>query len=442
MSYPKESFFSRVYVLLVILTLAAVPGLADYKKVGGGLNFFSEQQEIAMGREYSQQLNQKLELIEDPFIHQYINQIGQKLVQQSLRPELKYQFFVVNSEEINAFALPGGFIYINRGLIEAADGENELAGVVSHEIGHVVGRHSTKQMSKKLLLSGIVLGAGMAVGAKSDKWGDVVTALGGIGVFFAAMKYSRDDERQADWLGLTQMTRSGYDPNGMVSFFQKLEQLHGSSGGAGLAFMSTHPLPAERMRNMQQEIQNLDHVAANPVVTTYSFRQVQRKLAGLPPPPREKEQTLSAALRSLDQGTSTARAGSSPPAGATPAMRAQSRALTVPGNTVWVDTGIDVVQGQAVEIRASGRVFWKKNSNETCSPAGAPGTNKGFWKPISSVNTGALIAKVGDTYSYFYIGEQRSFQAPATGRLFLGINDDNPFDNRGGYNVQIRTGGR
>jgi Zn-dependent protease with chaperone function len=442
MSFGKQRFFTRVSLLLMVLMFGAMPALADYKKVGGGLNFFSEQQEIAMGREYSQQLNQKLDLIRDPFINQYINQIGQKLVQHSRRPDLEYNFFVVNSEEINAFALPGGFVYVNRGLIEAADTESELAGVVSHEIGHVVGRHSTKQMSKRLLLSGIVLGAGMAVGAKSEKWGDVVTALGGVGVFFASMKYSRDDERQSDWLGLTQMTRAGYDPNGMVSFFRKLDQLHDSRGGPGLAFMSTHPLPEERMRNMQREIQNLEYVPPSPVVTTMSFKQVQRSLSGFPPPPGNKEQTLSAALRSLDEGTATGSGGTTASSGYSTGGRAQSRALSVPGNTVWVDTGIDVVEGQAVEIHAAGRVYWKKNSDAACSPAGAPGTGKGFWKPISSVNTGALIGKVGDTYSYFYVGDQRAFRAPATGRLYLGINDDNPFDNRGGYNVQIRTGGR
>jgi len=416
---------------------------SDYKKVGGGLNFFSEKQELAMGQEYSKQLNQKLDLVKDPFITQYINQIGNKLVEHSLRENIEYHFFVVNSKEINAFAVPGGFIYINRGLIEAADNESELAGVVSHEIGHIVGRHSMKQMSKKLLLSGIVIGAGTAVGAKSKKWGGIVSALGGIGVFFASMKYSRNDERQADWLGLTQMTRTGYAPQGMITFFEKLDQLHKSKGGGkGLAFMNTHPLPAERMENMEREIGQLDTISSNPVVTTYSFKRAKSMLSSFPPPAKNKEKTLSAALRSLDDGGQTSSSSSRQSQAVPTTGRARSVTLTLPGNTTWLDTGIDLIQGQTVEFRATGKVFWKKKSNEWCTPTGAPGTGKGFWKPISKVNTGALIAKIGGSYGYIYIGAKRAFRAPSSGRLYIGINDDNNFDNRGSFTVKIQTSGR
>ncbi len=436
MMATNTSRIRRLVTLAVMINLLVAFNLADYKKVGG-LNFFSPAQEVAMGQQYSRELNQKLDLVQDPFINDYISQIGRKLAAVSLRNDIEYHFFVVNSSEVNAFALPGGYIYVNRGLIEKADNESEIAGVIGHEIGHVVGRHATRQMSKKLLLAGIVLGAGAAVGAKSQKWGQIIQALGGVGVFLAAMKYSRDDERQADWLGLTEMNRAGYDPNGMVTFFQKLDQLSRNSASGGLAFLSTHPLPAERMHNMQQEMVNLPNPTDSVIHNTYSFKLCQNRLSGIPLPPNDQEKTLGAALASLDRPASSGQ--SSLPAVNQPAV---ARTLTVPGNVRWTDTGIDLVPGQIVEVTSHGRVYWKKNSQAWAPSSGAPGTGKGFWKPIPSVNTAALIGKIGDkTYKYFYIGEQLRFQVRTGGRLFLGINDDNPYDNRGAFTVTVRSGG-
>src|SRR5690606_18613133 len=153
----------RVALLVVAMLVLSAPAAAQSKfqpeKIGRGLNFFSQSQEIEMGRSYSSQLNGDLDLVDDPQITQYVDQMGRRLVAASLRRDLEYRFFVVNTKEVNAFALPGGFIYVNRGLIERADSESELAGVIGHEIGHVVGKHSLKQLSKKLLLAGITVGA-------------------------------------------------------------------------------------------------------------------------------------------------------------------------------------------------------------------------------------------------------------------------------------------
>jgi beta-barrel assembly-enhancing protease len=431
----------RCFVIILAFQLVcagvSLPGSQKKeKKVGGGLNFFSPQEEIAMGRRYSQELNAKLNLIDDPEITRYIQDMGSRLVEQSLRRDLEYHYFVVNTRELNAFALPGGFIYVNRALIEAVSNESELAGVVGHEIGHVVGRHSLKQMSKQLLFFGIVAGATALVSIKSERWAQVTAALGGIGVFFAGLKYSRDDEREADLLGLQEMSGAGFDPAGMVSFFEKLDRERKEKrGGPGLAFLSTHPLPAERARTMKAEADKLSLPVGIRVSSARTLEECKARLAAVALPPPAEDKTLGSALASLDDNAAEpSRAEAISARG----REGETRSLAVPGDTVWLDTGIDVGENQLVEFTASGIVYYKKKSNESCDPWGAPGTSGGFWKPLSKVSTGALIARVGPSSSTaFPVGAHRIFPMPAAGRLYLGINDDNNFDNRGSYEVQI-----
>ncbi len=431
---------NQLVAFLVVAVLVLSGPLADQKKwqpekIGKGLNFFSQNQEIEMGKSYSSQLNGQLQLVDDRQITQYVEQVGRRLVDSSMRRDLEYRFFVVNTKEINAFALPGGFIYVNRGLIELTDNESELAGVIGHEIGHVVGKHSLKQLSKKLLLAGITIGAGLAVSAKSKKWGQVVSIAGGVGVFFASLKYSRDDEREADWLGLTELNKAGYSPWGMVSFFEKLES---ESKGRGLpAFLSTHPLPRERKANMRQQIADLNVGEPGAIQSSREFETCRRRLAALSSPPPDREKTLSNALAALQ--TESGSPAADPQSAQRGSQRSFVRSLTIPGDSAWVDAGVDVAIGDMVEFGALGKVYWKKNSADSCGPDGVPG--KGFWKPISSANTGALIAKIGaDSSDYFVIGSRFRGRVTKGGRLFLGINDDNNFDNRGEFEVRIHVG--
>lgn len=421
----------------LIFAPSSLPGFEQKeKKIGGGLNFFSPQAEIAMGRRCSQELNTRLNLIDDPAVISYIEQMGVKLVEQSLRRDFEYHFFVVNTRELNAFALPGGFIYVNRALIEAVDTESELAGVLGHEIGHVVGRHSTKQMSKQLLFFGIVLGASALISIESDKWAQVAAALGGIGVFFAGLKYSRNDEREADLLGLRAMTQAGHDPDGMVSFFRKLDLMRKEKGGGpGLAFLNTHPLPAERARNMKAEAEKMNLSAEIRVSGSRSLEDCRTRLSAIPLPPIERDKPFGDALSSLDDVFDDPYG---PESVSTRGREGRTTELTVPGNTVWQDTGIDVVADQLLEVTASGLVYYKKKSDDSCDPWGAPGTSGGYFKPLSKVNTGALLARVGNASSAaFPVGAHRRIRMKSAGRLYLGINDDNNFDNRGAYHVQV-----
>lgn len=436
----RRHVWLSVFVIGLMAFLPMTGAIATEKKqekVGGGLNFFSEQQEKAMGKQYSDELKTKLDLVQDSFVQSYINQIGQKLGQNSLRPDIGYEFQVVNTGEINAFALPGGYIYVNRGLINTAGSESEVAGVIGHEIAHVVGRHSTNQMSKQLLLTGLVMGAGIGVGAKSERWGEIINALGGVGVALTSMKFSRDHERQADKLGMATMVQSGYDPSGMISMFQRLNSESMKKGSSAMTFMSTHPLPAERVKNMEAEVRSLYASAASLTKTTRSFDMVKERMAAMPMPPPQQEKTLSAALASLDQDGGSHAAGGAAAAPASKPVYTGRKALAVPGDTAWLDTGIDLVPGQVVEIMAKGQVYYKRNSKVFCDPDGAPGTGSGFWKPIPKANTGTLIGRIGDNPGAFVIGSMRVFQTNVGGRLVLGINDDNATDNLGGYQVYI-----
>ena len=436
----RRHLWLSVFVIGLLVFLPVTGAVAAEKKqekVGGGLNFFSEEQEKSMGKQYSDELKTKLDLVQDSFVQSYINQIGQKLAQNSLRPDIGYEFQVVNTGEINAFALPGGYIYINRGLINTAGSESEVAGVIGHEIAHVVGRHSTNQMSKQLLLTGLVMGAGIGVGAKSERWGEIIGALGGVGVALTSMKFSRDHERQADRLGMATMVQSGYDPSGMISMFQRLNTESMKKGSSAMTFMSTHPLPAERVKNMEAEVRSQYASAAALTKTTRSFEMVKERMAAMPMPPPQQEKTLSAALASLDQDGGSQAAGGAAAAPASRPVYTGRKALAVPGDTAWLDTGIDLVPGQVVEIMAKGQVYYKRNSKVFCDPDGAPGTGSGFWKPIPKANTGTLIGRIGDNPGAFVIGSMRVFQTNVGGRLALGINDDNATDNLGGYQVYI-----
>jgi len=195
--------------LLVLAACATNPATGKRQ-----IALISEEQEIAMGREADQQVQQQLGLYPDQELQAYVNRVGQKLAAASERPNLPWTFRVVDDPVVNAFALPGGHIYVTRGLLTHLTSEAELASVIGHEIGHVTGRHSVEQMSKAQLAQ-IGLIAGMIVKPELARYGDLATQ--GLQLLF--LKYSRDDERQADGLGLRYMYQQNYDPREMPAVF-------------------------------------------------------------------------------------------------------------------------------------------------------------------------------------------------------------------------------
>ncbi len=259
----------------------------------GGLNFISQNTEIQMGMEAAQEIESEVTIIKDPQIQNYINKIGQYLVQSSRRPDIAYQFKVVDTDEINAFALPGGFIYINRGLIVEAESESELAGVIAHEIGHVAARHGAKRMSTLIALQvGFAVFEGMS---DQDRNTQIQLLIANALATGFLLKNSRDNERQADDYGTENLYLTGYDPMGMARFFDKLAQEYSPSRIE--VFLSTHPSPGERVRNVQALVATFP---PKPYTTdTPEFQRVKQLLSAknFTTPQQQKRKALRGRFR-------------------------------------------------------------------------------------------------------------------------------------------------
>jgi predicted Zn-dependent protease len=229
--------------------------------LGGGVGCaISQEQEIEMGRQTHGQFEQEFGgLYNDPVVQGYVNRVGTSLVQFAGRRELPWQFRVVDSDQINAFALPGGYVYITRGLLGNLEDEAQLAAILGHEIGHVVERHPVQQIQRAQGAQFIPFLAGIFGGGTAGDVAGAVTQLG-------LMKYGRDQEREADYRGLTYMTRGGYDPEGIV---QAMEILQRASGGGGRTpeFLSTHPNPGNRIEYLSEAIDKSDARQAGAHIT-------------------------------------------------------------------------------------------------------------------------------------------------------------------------------
>lgn len=233
----------------LIVLLAPVSGCALLS--GGGFNLISLDEEWEMGRAIEAELNQQLTLVNDARTQQYIGQIGRRIVAQTDLSDRPWSFHVVADGAVNAFNTPGGNVYINTGLIEAADNVAELAGVMAHEIAHGVARHATQQMSTQY---GINVAASILLGSEPGLVEQIATQIAAGG---AMASFSREDEREADRLGVRYMHRAGYHPDGLASFFEKLLDREQRQPGALSQFFSTHPLTSERVAAARREAQRL-----------------------------------------------------------------------------------------------------------------------------------------------------------------------------------------
>ncbi|MGD2151879.1 MAG: M48 family metalloprotease [Gemmatimonadales bacterium] len=235
-------------VIFAALTLAGCP--VNPATGERQLILVSEAQEIELGRQGAQQVEASIGLYDDPDLQDYVNQIGQDLAANSEKPNLPWSFKVVDDVVVNAFALPGGPIYVTRGILAHFNSEAELAGVLGHEIGHVTARHSAERISRAQAAQ-LGLGVGYIFLPEIAAYGDVFGA--GLGLLF--LKFSRDDERQADDLGFRYMRRSGYDATEIAGVFEMLGRVSAAAGGSGLpAWLSTHPDPGERRERMAQRL--------------------------------------------------------------------------------------------------------------------------------------------------------------------------------------------
>ena len=243
--------------------------------VGKGVNLYSLQREIALGKQAAMEVEKTAKMINDPVVTEYVNRVGQNLVRNS-DAKVPFTIKVIDSDEINAFALPGGFFYVNSGLILRADEEAELAGVMGHEIAHVAARHGTKTATKGEILQLatiplILLGPG--------GWAGYGLYEGlNLAIPMSYLKFTRDAEREADFLGLQYMYKSGYDPNAFVSFFEKIEAEERRHPGSIPKVFSTHPPTPDRVQKAQEEIATILPARDEYIVTTSEFDLVKSRL--------------------------------------------------------------------------------------------------------------------------------------------------------------------
>jgi predicted Zn-dependent protease len=243
--------------------------------VGSGVNFYSLEREIALGKGLAQEVERSAKLVDDPIVSEYVNRVGQNLVRNS-DAKVPFTIKVIDSDVVNAFALPGGFFYVNSGLLLRADSEAELAGVMAHEIAHVAARHGTKNATKGELaqlatIPLIMLGPGGWAGYGLYEGLQFAIPMG-------FLKFSRDAEREADYLGLEYMYKAGYDPNAFVTFFEKVEAEEKRQPGTVPKFFSTHPPTPDRVEAIQKEIGNVLPARDQYIVTTSEFDTVKLRL--------------------------------------------------------------------------------------------------------------------------------------------------------------------
>ena len=255
-----------------------IDDIGDRKVGGRGLgDWYSTETEIKMGKQYAMMIESSVKLIQDPVINEYVNRIGQNLVRNS-DAKVPFTIKVVDSDEINAFALPGGFFYVNSGLVLAADEEAELAGVMAHEIAHVAARHAMREQTRMnyASLASIPL---IFVGS----WGiyEAASAALSIALPMTFMKFSRGFESQADYLGLQYMYKAGYDPGAFITFFEKVQAQEKKKPGTLAKAFSTHPPTPDRILKSQDEIRQVLPARPEYVVNTSEFNEVKARLAAL-----------------------------------------------------------------------------------------------------------------------------------------------------------------
>jgi len=278
-----RKYSNRIQRLMTWLTVCAVFAMPvsvfSQTQIKYHSNKYKPADDVKVGRQAAAEVEQQMPILNDNEATSYVSRVGQRLVSsipsEFQHPEFSYYFKIVNARDINAFALPGGPMYVNRGMIEAAHNEGEMAGVMAHELSHVALRHGTAQASKAQkygLLAGILGIGGQIIGGPAGAAAQI--AGQGVGVYF--LKFSREYETEADILGARIMANAGYDPHDLANMFKTIEQ---QSGGGGGGFLSDHPSPTDRYARINQEAQYLR--VNNPVHDTRDFDRIQARLRGM-----------------------------------------------------------------------------------------------------------------------------------------------------------------
>ena len=299
------SFPNRIVLPLGLAAFVAISGgVTAQTAVKSGFNVFSPEQDIQIGQQSAAEAERQLPILRDPSIAGYVDRVGRRLAANAPGPRFPYTFKVVNASDINAFALPGGPVYVTRGVVEAVRNEGELAGVIAHEISHVALRHGTNQASKAYLAqAGIGILGGILGGGGGSGTGQIIQAVGGFGLNALFLKFSRTAESQADIVGTQIMARAGYNPQAMVTMFQLLRAQQSRDPGKVAQFFSDHPNPQNREARVRQEAQLLKARGSTTVVG--GLENVQAQLRRMP-----RASTMSQIAQAAQSGRGQGSSGS------------------------------------------------------------------------------------------------------------------------------------
>ena len=357
-------------VVVVLAAFVLTGSIASAQtQIKPGWNLFSPQDDVQIGAQSAQQAEQQLPILNDPQAEAYVNSIGQRLAKNAGGPNFQYRFRVVNQADINAFALPGGFVYVNRGVLDNAKNEGEVAGVLAHEISHVALRHGTHQASKAYAAqAGLSILGGILGGHVGAGTAEILNTIGGVGLNALFLKYSRDIESQADVRGVQILAASGYSPQDMISFFHKLESVDTSKKTNWLA---DHPAPPDRIARLQREEQLL-HASPTPTENVAQLRSIQSEMTrfGKAPSSQQIAQQGAASGRSR-----TVRGGGSAPSVQVPAPSSSLRSFTAPSGVF------------RVSYPSNWQVYSQGSTGVTIAPPGGIGQINGQ----TDVVVGAMI---------------------------------------------------
>lgn len=278
-----KRFSTLVLAILVAAAASAPAAFGKNKKkdpeeignrdVGKGVNFYSIEKEIAIGKQLAQEVERQAKIVDDPIIGEYVNRVGQNLVRNS-DAKVPFTIKVIDAEEINAFALPGGFFFVNTGVVLNADSEAELAGVMAHEIAHVAARHGTRQATRGQLVNI----ASIPLIFMGGWTGYAIRQGAGLAIPLGFLTFSRGFESEADMLGLQYLYKAGYDPTAFVDFFEKIQSKEKRKPGTMSKVFSSHPLTDDRIKDSQKNIQEILKAKPEYVVTTSEFNDVKNRL--------------------------------------------------------------------------------------------------------------------------------------------------------------------